>query len=90
MRTRALSIPLIAAAVVSVALAAFAVPKIEPETKAGAVRVLFLGHESEHHNSNKFYPLLAKGLGRDAIYFDYGTVLERSPEFDPVLPDLRG
>jgi len=43
---------------------------------AKPIRVLFLGHESEHHNSNKFYPMLAKGLGRDAIYFDYVTTVE--------------
>ena len=92
MRTRALSIPLIAAAVVFVALAAFAAPKAKPEPKAGAIRVLFLGHESEHHNSNKFYPMLAKGLGRDAIYFDYVTSVEEAlgdaeylSKFDAVL-----
>jgi len=49
-----------------------------PKPKAGAIRVLFLGHESEHHNSNKFYPMLAKGLGRDAIYFDYVTSVEEA------------
>jgi putative membrane-bound dehydrogenase-like protein len=43
---------------------------------ANPVRVLFLGHESEHHNSNEFYPMLAKALGRDAIYFDYTTSVE--------------
>jgi putative membrane-bound dehydrogenase-like protein len=40
------------------------------------IRILFLGHESEHHNSNAFYPMLAKALGRDAIYFDYVTSVE--------------
>ena len=55
---------------------AFVQAKAEP--KAGAIRVLFLGHESEHHNSNKFYPMLAKGLGRDAIYFDYVTSVEEA------------
>ena len=58
------------------ALTVFAAPKGNAETEKGAVRVLFLGHESEHHNSNKFYPMLAKGLGRDAIYFDYVTTVE--------------
>ena len=48
------------------------------ELEVGAIRVLFLGHESEHHNSNKFYPMLAKGLGRDAIYFDYVTSVEEA------------
>jgi len=57
-----------------------------------AIRVLFLGHESEHHNSNKYYPMLAKGLGRDAIYFDYVTSVEEAlgdadylSKFDAVL-----
>lgn len=52
----------------ALAIAARVAPTSTP--KEGAIRVLFLGHESEHHNSNKFYPMLAKGLGRDAIYFD--------------------
>ena len=29
--------------------------------RAGPIRILFHGHdESEHHNSNEYYPLLAK------------------------------
>ncbi|MDE0837381.1 MAG: hypothetical protein OSA84_13625, partial [Akkermansiaceae bacterium] len=55
-------------------LAAGVAPTSTP--KEGAIRVLFLGHESEHHNSNKYYPMLAKALGRDAIYFDYVTNVE--------------
>ncbi|MEM1295719.1 MAG: PVC-type heme-binding CxxCH protein, partial [Verrucomicrobiota bacterium] len=42
----------------------------------GPIRVLFLGHESEQHNSNLYYPMLAKALGPDAIYFDYVTTPE--------------
>ena len=38
--------------------------------EAGPLRVLFLGHPAKHHNSNEYYPMLAKALGRDAIYFD--------------------
>ena len=49
-----------------------------PKPKEGAIRVLFLGHESEHHNSNKFYPMLAKGLGRGTIYFYYVTSVEEA------------
>ncbi|MEM7013070.1 MAG: PVC-type heme-binding CxxCH protein, partial [Verrucomicrobiota bacterium] len=37
------------------------------------IRVLFLGHDAQHHNSNLYYPMLAKALGREAIYFDYVT-----------------
>ena len=62
MRIRVSSLPLIAAAVGAFALATFAAPKAKAEPKMGAIRVLFLGHESEHHNSNKYYPMLAKGL----------------------------
>ena len=38
----------------------------------------FFGHESEHHNSNEYYPMLAQALGRDAIYFDYVTSVNRA------------
>ena len=37
------------------------------------IRVLFLGHESAHHDSGKYLPYLMAGFGRDAIYFDYFT-----------------
>jgi putative membrane-bound dehydrogenase-like protein len=46
------------------------------EVTANPIRVLFLGHESKHHNSNEYYPMLAKALGPDAIYFDYVTSVE--------------
>ncbi len=42
----------------------------------GPIRVLFLGHESEHHNSNLYYPMLQQALGPEAIYFDYATSAE--------------
>ena len=80
----------IALCIGAIALAAPDAPKSNP--KEGPIRVLFLGHESEHHNSNKFYPMLAKGLGRDAIYFDYVTSVEEAfgdaaylGKFDAVL-----
>lgn len=60
----------------ALAISARVAPTSTP--KEGAIRVLFLGHESEHHNSNKFYPMLAKGLGGDAIYFDYVTNVEEA------------
>ena len=60
--------------------AAFAAPGISRLAKAddGPIRVLFLGHESEHHNSNLYYPMLSRALGRDAIYFDYVTSVEEA------------
>ncbi|SVB03036.1 uncharacterized protein METZ01_LOCUS155890, partial [marine metagenome] len=48
------------------------------EASKGPIRVLFLGHESKHHNSNEYYPMLSKALGRDAIYFDYVTSMEEA------------
>lgn len=55
------------------------------------LRILFLGHDSSHHNSNEYFPILAQELGREAIYFDYQTrvadALERDYlfQFDGVL-----
>lgn len=40
------------------------------------IRVLFLGHEGEHHNSGKYLPYLMERFGREAIYFDYFTTPE--------------
>jgi putative membrane-bound dehydrogenase-like protein len=66
--------------------------KKEPALKEGPLRILFLGHDQEHHNSNKYFPLLAKATGRDGIYFDYHTDLEEAlgdadylAKFDGVL-----
>jgi putative membrane-bound dehydrogenase-like protein len=39
----------------------------------GPIRVLFLGHEAEHHPSGVYAPLLMQALGREAIWFDYVT-----------------
>ena len=60
--------------------ATFAAPGFSSQAKAddGPIRVLFLGHESEHHNSNLYYPMLSRALGRDAIYFDYVTSVEEA------------
>ena len=56
------------------------------------IRVLFLGHQSEHHNSNRYFPILQRELGPDAIWFDYVTSVaeafddaERLGRFDAVL-----
>ncbi len=58
----------------------------------GPVRILFLGHDATHHPSNEYYPMLAEGLGPDAIYFDYHTSPEEAlgdyaylSQFDGVL-----
>ncbi len=46
--------------------------------EGGPIRILFLGNESEQTNSNSYYPMLSKALGRDAIYFDYVTSIEEA------------
>ena len=40
----------------------------------GPIRVLFLGHPAKHHNSNEYYPMLAKALGRDAVSYTHLTL----------------
>ena len=61
-------------------------------TKEGPLRILFLGHDQKHHNSNEYFPMLAKATGREAIYFDYHTDVEKAlgdydylSRFDGVL-----
>ena len=58
----------------------------------GPVRILFLGHDAKHHPSDDYYPMLAEGLGGEAIYFDYHTSVEEAlgdyaylSQFDGVL-----
>ncbi len=50
-----------------------AAPAGATQTAEGPLRVLFLGHESEHHNSGAYLPILMREFGREAIYFDYFT-----------------
>ena len=58
--------------------------------RADPIRILFLGHESEHHNSNEYYPMLAKALGRDAIYFDYLTSVNQALDDEEYLNRFDG
>ncbi|MFH5832160.1 PVC-type heme-binding CxxCH protein [Halalkalibaculum sp. DA384] len=37
----------------------------------GPIQVLFLGHDSEHHNSEAYMPILASALADDGIHFSY-------------------
>ena len=51
--------------------------------EGGPIRVLFLGHEGggsgqASHKPAAMYPRLAKGLGRDGIYFDYVASPEKA------------
>jgi len=63
-RTRSL----IALAAVAAVLAFAAVPLAQAPAP---VKVLFLGHHSEHHNSAKFEPMIAAALASEQIAFDY-------------------
>ncbi|MEE2946945.1 MAG: hypothetical protein VX392_01380, partial [Verrucomicrobiota bacterium] len=65
MKIRLLTLLCLAAAIAASGTSSLA------KTGDGPIRVLFLGHDSEHHNSNLYYPMLSRALGRDAIYFDY-------------------
>ena len=63
----------LALVILSLALAwAFAQPACCAEP-VGVLRVLFLGHDRPHHNSNVYEPLLASALENDGIKFDYFT-----------------
>ena len=35
------------------------------------IEILFLGHDSEHHNSARYMPMLAAALGKEGINFTY-------------------
>ncbi|MBO9151803.1 PVC-type heme-binding CxxCH protein [Chitinophaga sp. GCM10012297] len=41
------------------------------QPRSGAIEVLFLGHASEHHHSEKYMPLLASALATEGIHFTY-------------------
>ncbi len=54
-------------------------PTPRPSSGEGPLRVLFLGHDARDlHPSDLYYPMLAKALGRKAIYFDYVTTPEEA------------
>ena len=46
-------------------------PAVMPAQAPQPVKILFLGHHSEHHNSAKFEPMLATALASERITFDY-------------------
>jgi len=49
---------------------------VEAEEPSGPIRVLFVGHEADHHPSGVYAPMLMEALGRDGIWFDYVTTPE--------------
>lgn len=88
MKNLALLIPLLFIAALSFA----SKDEAPAPVKEGPLRILFLGHDQKHHNSNEYFPMLAKATGRDGIYFDYHTDVEEAlgdadylSKFDGVL-----
>ncbi len=56
----------------------------------GKLRVLFLGHNSQHHNSNLYSPILQEVLAPQHIQLDYVTTVdalnaENLKQYDAVL-----
>jgi uncharacterized protein len=65
----------------SIACASAGAPSASPSAAADPlsttaprkIEVLFLGHDAEHHPSNKYAPILAAALAKDGINFSYTT-----------------
>ena len=54
------------------------------------LRVLFLGHASQHHNSNLYFPILRDALAPEAVQFEYATTVdclnsENLKKYDAVM-----
>jgi putative membrane-bound dehydrogenase-like protein len=45
--------------------------KRKERTGPGPIEILFLGHDSEHHNSALYMPMLASALSKEGIHFSY-------------------
>ena len=60
-------------AVLAASLAIGSLTAADKTVPTRPIHVLFLGHESEHHNSALYLPILMESMGREAIYFDYFT-----------------
>lgn len=41
------------------------------QSRSGNIEVLFLGHASEHHHSERYMPMLASALATEGIHFTY-------------------
>jgi type 1 glutamine amidotransferase len=66
----------VVATVVSVRAQEKTLPAKPDSQTAGStrpVRVLFLGHESKHHNSNEYLPIIQDRMRPEGIVFDYQT-----------------
>jgi uncharacterized protein len=59
----------IVVAALALLVAYAAVPRAQ--APPAPVKILFLGHHSEHHNSAKFEPMIATALASEGITFDY-------------------
>lgn len=74
------------------ALGLLALSPFAPAASAdpGTLRVLFLGHNSPHHNSNLYSPILKEALAPRQIQLDYATTVdvlnaENLKQYDAVL-----
>ena len=74
------------------ALGALALSPFVPQASAdpGVLRVLFLGHNSPHHNSNLYSPILKEALAPRHVQLDYATTVdvlnaENLRQYDAVL-----
>jgi type 1 glutamine amidotransferase len=77
-------------AVIAVALLAGFATYPRAQTPSTGVKVLFLGHHSEHHNSAKFEPMLASALASEGVTFTYTEDLAdlnpaKLAQFDALL-----
>ncbi|MBX2841547.1 MAG: ThuA domain-containing protein [Flammeovirgaceae bacterium] len=55
----------------SIILSSCSNQKQEKATTNPNIQILFLGHDSEHHNSEKYLPILASALVKKGIQFTY-------------------
>src|SRR5690606_17804062 len=59
--------------VASLSMACNSPEKKQDDTGPRRIEMLFLGHESEHHNSGAYMPILAAALSQDGINITYTT-----------------
>ena len=74
------------------AMGLLALSQFAPAASAdpGTLRVLFLGHNSPHHNSNLYSPILKEALAPQQVQLDYATTVdalnaENLRQYDAVL-----
>ena len=76
--------------IAAVFLALLSLLKVDATENPGKLKVLFLGHDSKHHNSNEYCPLITAALAPDDIDIEYSTKVDSLNEqnlarFDAVM-----